>query len=200
MGQIYKVINKENGKIYIGQTVRTMELRKNEHYYSIKRNSSNNHFHNALSKYDKDSFEWKLLLICDDKDLDYYEVELINKYKSSDKSIGYNSDIGGNSNKIISDETKLKMSIKRKELLANGMKTNFMTDNPSHKNGGSFKGKHHKDETKEKLRLLRIGDTSSEETKAKISKATSGENNPMFGRKHSPEAKEKMRQAKLNKT
>ena len=31
MGIIYKVTNKENGKIYIGQTIQTLNERKNKH-------------------------------------------------------------------------------------------------------------------------------------------------------------------------
>ena len=54
------------------------------------------------------------------------------------------------------------------------------------------------EETKQKLREFRLGKRVSEETKKKISKTLKGrmigEKNPMFGKHHTEEAKEKIRQ------
>lgn len=58
-------------------------------------------------------------------------------------------------------------------------------------------------ETKEKMRLAKIGKKLSEETKKKMSdirKAKTGDKNGMFGKKMSEETKMKMRAAKLGKT
>ena len=64
--------------------------------------------------------------------------------------------------------------------------------------GPRFKGHHHTDETKQKMRDNRKGEknsnygnrwTQSEELKALHSKLSSGEGNGMFGKKHSDEAK-----------
>lgn len=46
-----------------------------------------------------------------------------------------------------------------------------------------FYGKHHTEETKLKLRQINLGYKHSEEAKAKISKRSAGQNNPMFGRR-----------------
>ena len=47
----------------------------------------------------------------------------------------------------------------------------------------SFYGKHHTEETKELLRLSRLGTKASEETKEKLSKMRKGEGNVMYGKK-----------------
>jgi len=56
-------------------------------------------------------------------------------------------------------------------------------------------GKKHSEETRAKISKSHIGKKHSEETCAKISVATSGENNPMFGKKQSEKWREKMRAA-----
>ena len=66
-----------------------------------------------------------------------------------------------------------------------------------------IKGKHHSEETKEKIRIKNKNKSFSEETKQKISlnnlnRNMSGSRNPMFGKKHKKESKEKMRIKKIN--
>lgn len=62
---IYKATNTINGKCYIGQTVRALKKRKQEHtLLARKGRRDRNHrtyFHNSLNKYDKDSFVWELV-------------------------------------------------------------------------------------------------------------------------------------------
>lgn len=60
-------------------------------------------------------------------------------------------------------------------------------------------GRHHTEESKEKMRNARQGKSMSKESIEKISKATSGENHHLYGKHHTEESKEKMRQAKLGK-
>ena len=47
---IYKITNTVNGKIYVGQTVRTLEERKWQHINTAK-NGHKNHLYNAMRKY-----------------------------------------------------------------------------------------------------------------------------------------------------
>lgn len=56
-------------------------------------------------------------------------------------------------------------------------------------------GKHHTEETKEKISQANTGRIQSEETRKKISDAVSGDKNPFYGKKHSEEAKRKMSEA-----
>lgn len=55
---IYKHTNKINGKSYIGQTSKTMEVRFEQH---VKSKNSNSHFHRALRKYGRENFESEIL-------------------------------------------------------------------------------------------------------------------------------------------
>jgi group I intron endonuclease len=59
-GIIYKVTNLTNGKVYIGQTVRTLHQRKNSHIRDLKKNMDIV-FHHALRKYGIDNFNWEII-------------------------------------------------------------------------------------------------------------------------------------------
>lgn len=52
---IYKVTNKVNNKVYIGQTVNSIDYRMKQHYKDTKRD--NYYFHNALRKYKVEDFK-----------------------------------------------------------------------------------------------------------------------------------------------
>lgn len=56
---IYKVTNKINGKIYIGQTVKSVVSRKAIHYYASKSSNDGSVFHKALVKYKGTDFDWE---------------------------------------------------------------------------------------------------------------------------------------------
>jgi group I intron endonuclease len=58
----------------------------------------------------------------------------------------------------------------------------------------SFEGRHHTEESKQKLREAHIGTTMSEEAKQKDRESNMGEKNGFFGKHHTDEAKEKMSQ------
>lgn len=85
--------------------------------------------------------------------------------------------------------------------------------NPMYGKESAMRGKHLPCESKEKLRLQRIGDKNpmygksgekapnygkrmSEESRKKLSEANSGENHPMYGKNHSEETRRKMSEAR----
>ena len=105
---VYVHINKTNGKCYVGQTCQKPEVRWN-HGRGYKENI---YFYRAIEKYGfDDGFEHCILKENLSQDeADYWERYYIDFYKSTDNNFGYNLDSGGNKNKIISDETKRKMS------------------------------------------------------------------------------------------
>ena len=109
MGYIYKIVNKINGKVYIGQTTQILEERWKQH---CKIQSNCYYLKNALKKYGIDNFDFKLICICFDNDLDRYEINYIEKFNSIVPH-GYNLRKGGNSGKH-HEETKKKTSEKLK--------------------------------------------------------------------------------------
>ena len=57
-------------------------------------------------------------------------------------------------------------------------------------------GKNHTEESKKKMREIKLGKICPEDARRKIGEANRGNKNYMYGRKHSEETKEKMRMAK----
>lgn len=92
-GFIYKVTNKVNNKVYIGQTRYTVEFRWKQHIHK----QDNCHFHNAIRKWGIGNFIVETLEKCDVDLLNSREIFYIAKYDSY-KS-GYNSIIGGDGNR-----------------------------------------------------------------------------------------------------
>lgn len=94
MGIIYKVTNQENGKIYIGQTIQTLNERKNKHYYKARQEEYTTHFINALRKYPEEVFIWEIIDEAEAQEaLDEKEKYWIAYYNSVEE--GYNTKDGG---------------------------------------------------------------------------------------------------------
>jgi hypothetical protein len=92
-GIIYKVINTETNEIYIGATKNSIDERKNDHIQ--KSNNGNGYkFHNAISTYGADSFQWiQIDTAANNDELASKEIKYISEYDSVEN--GYNSDQGG---------------------------------------------------------------------------------------------------------
>jgi group I intron endonuclease len=91
---IYKITNLINGKVYIGQTTRSLTKRWSEHVKDANR--FDHHFANAIRKYGKTSFIKEVLEEVASVDLlDEREVHWISFFNSSNKDIGYNCTEGG---------------------------------------------------------------------------------------------------------
>lgn len=92
--EIYKVINKITGCVYIGKTIKTYKIRKCNHYSQIKLGSKT-YFHKALRKYDKKDFVWeKICDAKDEKELYRKEISFIRHYKNAGFKL-YNTTDGG---------------------------------------------------------------------------------------------------------
>lgn len=87
---IYKITNKENGKVYIGQSI-DIERRLDEH--KKKRSLTIDDYINALGV---ENFTFEILEECQEKELDQKEQDYIKEYNS--RINGYNIQDGGNSN------------------------------------------------------------------------------------------------------
>lgn len=94
MGVIYKATNILNNKSYIGQTKRSLEIRRKEYELeSFSNNRSHSAFHFALKKYGLINFSWEILEECKDDQLDEKEKFWIDYYNTYIE--GYNMTIGG---------------------------------------------------------------------------------------------------------
>lgn len=91
MGGIYKIINTNTGKIYIGSAV-DLRRRLYAHLKSLRRNSHDNtYLQNAWNKYGEDSFEFSVIEIVDDKSkLLEVEQKWINQTLCYKRDKGYN--------------------------------------------------------------------------------------------------------------
>ena len=122
IGYVYIVKNTINTKVYIGETLSSLKRRLKQHFWgAFNKNHEcyNCHFFRAIRKHGKDVFYIELLeevRLSDKKEvkkkIQELEIEYIKKYDSFVN--GYNSDTGGNGGKIYSDESKLKMSLAKK--------------------------------------------------------------------------------------
>ena len=154
-----------SGKSYIGQAV-NLDKRKSN-FLSFDTKYAGSKINNARRKYsDIQYWTYTILEYCDINDLDEREEYYISLYNTMMK--GYNCESGGHENKIISDETKQKMSEAKKDRYCG-------ENNPRW-------GKHLTEEQKHKI---------SEGRKGKYC----GENSPMWGKHMNYETRIKISKA-----
>lgn len=103
MGILY-CLTSPSGKKYIGQTIRDLEKRFEEH---CSRKGGSIILHNAIQKYGKDNMKKEILLECNNEFLDEYEIKFISVYDTLYPN-GYNIRTGG-SNGLFCDASKEKM-------------------------------------------------------------------------------------------
>jgi len=112
--EVYKITNKENGKIYVGITNQGVDVRWSKHC-SDARHRPIFPIHNAIRKYGENSFQIELIHLlsddCDYEDLKNYERYWIAYYDSYNRKKGYNLTLGGDGTfgRFHSKETKDKI-------------------------------------------------------------------------------------------
>lgn len=107
---IYKVTNNINGKVYIGQTIRTLRERQKQHLTSYKYKNDCSRFYNSIRKHGEENFVWEVIAETDNKEvLDELERYYIAKYNSTSPEYGYNIHTGGTNGYVQSEETKRKI-------------------------------------------------------------------------------------------
>lgn len=90
---IYSITNKVNNKRYIGQSL-NIKNRWRSHINELKKNSHiNSHLQNAWNKYGEEKFDFEIIQICKQSDLDSNEQYWITYYDSLKN--GYNLCSGG---------------------------------------------------------------------------------------------------------
>jgi group I intron endonuclease len=103
MGIIYLITCLENGKKYIGQTIKSVDIRFKQHITVAKNNSTNGDkiksaLHHAISKYGQEKFIIEIIFESNDEnELNIKEQEYIIQYNSLCPN-GYNIQAGGKLN------------------------------------------------------------------------------------------------------
>lgn len=110
--RIYCITNTNDGKVYIGQTVKRVERRWHEHV-KLAFQDAQFHLHRAIRSSGVDAFEVKVLIdnIATFEEACQHEVRLIAELEAFGPE-GYNMTIGGDGivGKAVSIETRQKMS------------------------------------------------------------------------------------------
>lgn len=160
---IYKIENVISGKMYIGQSVRTLHQRIQSYKDEVRalnrgRKSANRPIINSISKYGIENFRFLII----DKARTQYELDVKEKfwisiYSSNIRGIGYNIDISRGGVGRRSDVSKKKTSDAQL----------------GHKN--SFYGRTHSPDTIQQMSDAHKNKTILETTRTKISVALSGE-------------------------
>jgi len=174
---IYKISNKINNKIYIGQTTQSMERRKAQYKWCCI-NYANGKYVNstiiipAMNKYGFNNFEFEIIHTCETiEELNQLEIFYIKQYNCLCPN-GYNIESGGN-NSPVSEITKRKIGDAQL-----GEKNHRFGKKISQQHKDAIRaaniGRKHTDETKRKIVQFLTGKPKSEETKNKISKTLKG--------------------------
>lgn len=160
---IYKITNKINNKVYIGQTINSLRIRWKDHCCNGSKCTA---LHNAIVKYGRENFTVEQIdVACSRDELDAKEQYWIKFYNSLSPN-GYNLQTGGLHHEV-SEETRRKLKLAK-----------IGKNNP-------FYGKHLSVEARKKIserhkgeRHYNYGKHLSEEIRLKMSKANSLEKHP----------------------
>jgi len=145
---IYKATNKINGKIYIGQTIRTLEYRWAQHCRDKRKTA----LHSTIKKYGKDAFKLEILSKCKSiKEMNYkeeYYIKLLNTLAPN----GYNLSTGGD-NKRHHESSKRKIGAANRGRKHSKKSIKLMSKNRK----GKGSGWHQTEEAKRKIGEAHIG-------------------------------------------
>lgn len=185
-GRIYKIINKENGLIYIGCTISSLDKRFKEHLSRCFTSNYKSKLYNSMKKYGQYNFTIELIEECDFNLIYETEKKYIDQYNSYNN--GLNATIGGEGclGYVHSPEMRVKIS-------------------EAIKNGNSHKGKTYEelygdkaDEQREKRRLSvknGWGSISDDEKEKRVNKAKeTKQKNSKYGVELVKEIKQKIKE------
>ena len=174
-GVVYLILNKVNGRKYVGQTVQPLKVRFNEH----ARKKDNTPISNAICKYGRENFYCGVIKTCASKEeLSKWEKFFIAVLKSK-KPYGYNLTDGGEGTVgyHLTPEQRAKLSAKNSVSLLGNKNT---------------LGYRHTPKSRAKMSASRKGRTLSAEHRAKLIAANTG-------KQFTPERCAKIRAAHMGK-
>lgn len=162
---IYKIINKVNGKYYVGSSTNITDKRWRKHKSCLRYNyHDNKHLQNAWNKYGENNFDFVIVEQTPKENLVEVEQKYLDIAKTEqDKCYNLAFDVERPSISM-NEETKQKMKVKLSKLLSG-------KNNPNY-------GKHHSNEAKEKMRKAKLGKRHSKEHNLKIGISNKGKRYP----------------------
>ena len=146
-GIVYSIWNKANGKVYIGQTIKTAKRRFIEHIRSANRGDGF-HLHRAIKKYGPESFSIEVIASADSQEeLNHLERVLIREFRAKNPALGYNMTDGGEFGKLTGEAEVKRLA---------GLRSPETREKFSRRVGSAnhFFGKKH---TAEALKIMAIG-------------------------------------------
>lgn len=164
---IYSIENIVNHKKYIGQSV---NIKSRWRHHKTDLNSGihdNDYLQKSWNKYGEQNFEFKILEECSNDELNERERYYIDLYNTMNRDYGYNLKFGGQDTNYVAEYVKNKISEGNKK---------YYEEHPEAKIQSSIKA---------------YKQWSNPEIKAKIM----GENNGMYGKTHTEEARKKISEA-----
>jgi group I intron endonuclease len=202
-GIIYKATG-PTGKVYIGQTVKTLAERKRGHKYQALKDDRRSIFQVAILEHGFHTFAWEQIDQADTpEELDRKEKKWIARYKSTDPEKGYNGTDGGIDGHP-NEEIRRRMSQAK-----SGEKHHFFGKHLSaeHRRKIGEAGKGHppyrgstgispSQETRRKISEARKGIQFSAEHRRKLSEAKKGKPSPVKGKRFSAERCKNMSEAR----
>lgn len=207
---VYRITNLIDGKVYVGQSRMSLAKRMTSHRFDSRRVRSA--LYHAIRKHGWENFKAEVIEsnICLPS-IDEREKFWISELNSLVPN-GYNLELGGRSQKSVSDETRRKMALakagKKRDPMSEETKRRIgiankgrvpaphviraavaaMADRPN-----PFLGKHHTDQTKAILSIKNTGrKTHTDERRAQMSRLRRGASNPFYGKHHTPQTRAKI--------
>jgi group I intron endonuclease len=190
---IYKIVNKINGKYYVGSSKEIFE-RWNSHLRSLEKGQHHsNYLQKAWNKYKSINFTFEIIeLISDEKLKEVEQVYLDKAFIYENGESTYNASpnsTGGSCLPEIIDKIKSHWTTEKRKKHSEkyiGIK------NPFYK-------KTHSDEVKKVLSKKHSGKKLTATHCQNIKKATMGIKNPFYGKRHTDETKKRMSECKCGK-
>lgn len=210
---VYRLVHRPSGKFYIGSTD-DMDERKEQHMVSLSKGTHQNvQLQRFYDKKHKKGWEFEVIEVKNRREAYKHEQRLITKHLDNPKlmNIGKGAYGGDNLSRHPDREQIIAKMTRSVQAMWNNASDEFRAKHKAQRQGENnpMFGKTHTAEARQTIREKNLGKVPwskgkkfTEEHRAKIAenaKQRTGEKNPFYGKTHSAETREKIRQANLTR-